>query len=393
MASSSSSFVTLAGFSGSYLTTIRPFLSANSQSKITPLDVETPLSPSYGGLPTNVKTYPFPILFTLTNSLLKCNLESEIDAMKGEIFSSASKTFTVERTVSRLNGDCDWQYFARASFRGTYDLLGVPWRCLGVRFSRLSSHLLAFEFLRQFTLEALLFAGLQKRVPLHLLDNALLLNLSLETPKGALERFAVVNSHLCQNSLRDICDRAVSMIAVCVIKQGVFPRCSVTGNRLAPFSVKARGAGNVLASITYAILCDIDTRATAGNSWRGLSSRLLLSVQTTPARSTAGTRNLNDVCLRARCSCSTRSWDDGFRPARCISGRRSSARDCRLADHTQGKRNLDGEHRPICIPPSSLDLHPFLIMGSLVRTSKLSRNGGAAENTSGLNCKRMSDST
>ena len=55
-------------------------------------------------------------------------------------------------------------------------------------------------FLRQFTLEALLFAWLQKKgVSLHLLQNALLLNLSLKTPKGALEGFAVVNSHLCQN--------------------------------------------------------------------------------------------------------------------------------------------------------------------------------------------------
>ena len=35
------------------------------------------------------------------------------------------KTFTVERTVSRRIGDRDWQYFARASFLGTYDLLGV----------------------------------------------------------------------------------------------------------------------------------------------------------------------------------------------------------------------------------------------------------------------------
>jgi hypothetical protein len=64
----------------------------------------------------------------------------------------------------------------------------------------LSTHLLAFEFLRQFTLEALLFPGFQKKgVLLHLLDNALLLNLSLETPKGALDGFAVVYSHLCQN--------------------------------------------------------------------------------------------------------------------------------------------------------------------------------------------------
>src|SRR3989442_1415059 len=68
MASSSSSFLTLAGFSGSYLMTIRPFLPPNSQSKITPFDVETPLSPSYGGVPTNVKTYPLPVLLTITAS-------------------------------------------------------------------------------------------------------------------------------------------------------------------------------------------------------------------------------------------------------------------------------------------------------------------------------------
>src|SRR5438132_5225047 len=69
MASSSSSIVTLAGFSGSHLTTIRPFLPPNSESKITPLDVETPLSPSYGGLPTNVKTYPFPVLLTIPSDI------------------------------------------------------------------------------------------------------------------------------------------------------------------------------------------------------------------------------------------------------------------------------------------------------------------------------------
>ena len=64
----------------------------------------------------------------------------------------------------------------------------------------MSPHLLAFKFLRQFTLEAILFTGFQKKgVLLHVLDNALLLNLSLETPKGALDGFAIVNSHLCQN--------------------------------------------------------------------------------------------------------------------------------------------------------------------------------------------------
>jgi hypothetical protein len=64
----------------------------------------------------------------------------------------------------------------------------------------LASHFPAFEFLRQFTLEAPLLAGFQKkRVLLDLLENAFLLNLSLETPKGAVHGFAVVNSHLCQN--------------------------------------------------------------------------------------------------------------------------------------------------------------------------------------------------
>jgi len=60
--------------------------------------------------------------------------------------------------------------------------------------------LLAFEFLCQFTLEALLFAGFEKkRVLLDVLENALLLNPSLETPQGAIHGFAVVNLHLCQN--------------------------------------------------------------------------------------------------------------------------------------------------------------------------------------------------
>src|SRR5215831_414816 len=47
---------------------------------------------------------------------------------------------------------------ARRCARFLYDLcfIGCSWRCLGVRFSRLSTHPLAFEFLRQFTLEALL---------------------------------------------------------------------------------------------------------------------------------------------------------------------------------------------------------------------------------------------
>src|SRR6058998_2167674 len=80
MVSSSSSFVTLAGFSGSHLMTIRPFLPPNSQSKITPFDVETPLSPSYGGVPTNVKTYPLPVLLTITASTrASCRVASKVN--------------------------------------------------------------------------------------------------------------------------------------------------------------------------------------------------------------------------------------------------------------------------------------------------------------------------
>ena len=82
---------------------------------------------------------------------------------------------------------------------GRIELL-VAGRCLGVDFRGLSSHLLAFEFLRQFTLEAPLFSGLQKKgVFLHILDDALLLNLPLETAKGVLNRFALENPNLCQN--------------------------------------------------------------------------------------------------------------------------------------------------------------------------------------------------
>jgi hypothetical protein len=64
----------------------------------------------------------------------------------------------------------------------------------------LSPHLLAFEFLRQFTLEALPFSGFQKKgVSLHLLNNPLLLDLPLETAKGALNGFSVENPDFCQN--------------------------------------------------------------------------------------------------------------------------------------------------------------------------------------------------
>src|SRR5437899_1945114 len=61
------------------------------------------------------------------------------------------------------------------------------WRRLRVAIPGLSSHLLAFELLSQLTFDAFLFSGLHVvGVFLDFLDNAFLLNLSLEAPKGAL---------------------------------------------------------------------------------------------------------------------------------------------------------------------------------------------------------------
>ena len=63
----------------------------------------------------------------------------------------------------------------------------------------MSSYLLAFEFPRQFTLEPLLFAGFQEEgVFLHVLDNAFLLDLSLETAKRALNGFSLEHPNFCQ---------------------------------------------------------------------------------------------------------------------------------------------------------------------------------------------------
>jgi len=64
----------------------------------------------------------------------------------------------------------------------------------------LSSYLLAFEFLRQFTLEPLLFSGFQKKgVSLDILNNTFLLDLSLETAQDALNGFSLESSAFCQN--------------------------------------------------------------------------------------------------------------------------------------------------------------------------------------------------
>jgi hypothetical protein len=76
----------------------------------------------------------------------------------------------------------------------------------------LSPPLLAFEFLRQFTLEPFLFSRFQKKgMSLYILNNAFLLDLSLEAAKDALDGFPLENSDFCQMGLLEIRDRTVGM--------------------------------------------------------------------------------------------------------------------------------------------------------------------------------------
>jgi hypothetical protein len=73
-------------------------------------------------------------------------------------------------------------------------------RCLGVAIRGLPSDFFPFEFLGQFTLQALLFSGLEKKgVSLDLLDDAFLLDLPLEAAKSAFDGFAIENPDFCQN--------------------------------------------------------------------------------------------------------------------------------------------------------------------------------------------------
>jgi hypothetical protein len=61
--------------------------------------------------------------------------------------------------------------------------------------------LLAIPLARQLGLDALLLARLQiEGVPLDLLDNIFLQNLSLETPERTLHRFAVMDVNFCQRN-------------------------------------------------------------------------------------------------------------------------------------------------------------------------------------------------
>jgi len=122
------------------------------------------------------------------------------------------------------------------------DRLAAAGRYFGIRIRWLSSRFLSSEFLRQFTFEPLLFSGLQKkRMLLQVLDNAFLLDLSLETPKGALNRFAIENPNFRQKCiLRKICDRAVSMRPsapkACVFSQMPARRASFIKEKTAAYS-------------------------------------------------------------------------------------------------------------------------------------------------------------
>jgi len=97
--------------------------------------------------------------------------------------------------------------------------------------SRLSTHLLAFEFLRQFTIEALLFPGFQKKgVLLHLLDNAFLLNLSFETPKALSMIFAILCVFACCISDFPLDHRSVPITQTLEISITYVPVARSTGN-------------------------------------------------------------------------------------------------------------------------------------------------------------------
>jgi hypothetical protein len=72
-------------------------------------------------------------------------------------------------------------------------------RSLGVYVGRLTLYFLTLGFLGQFTFETFPLSGLQKKgVLLHILDDAFLLNLPLESPKSALDGFAIEHPNCCQ---------------------------------------------------------------------------------------------------------------------------------------------------------------------------------------------------
>jgi len=85
-----------------------------------------------------------------------------------------------------------------AGTQGTRLVLGSR-RSLGIYIGGLTLHLLALGFLGQFAFETLPLSGLEEEgVLLHILDDAFLLNLPLESPKSALDGFAIEHPNCCQ---------------------------------------------------------------------------------------------------------------------------------------------------------------------------------------------------
>src|SRR3989442_3502411 len=100
------------------------------------------------------------------------------------------------------------------------------WRRLRVAVPGLSSHLLAFELLSQLTFDAFLFSGLHvEGVFLDFLDDAFLLNLSLEAPKGALNGLTFEHPNFGQSMPPQYVRSSREYEVPSLTKQHVFLKC------------------------------------------------------------------------------------------------------------------------------------------------------------------------
>jgi len=80
------------------------------------------------------------------------------------------------------------------------------WWSFGIGVDGFSLHLFPFCFLSQLAFEAFPLSGLQEKgVFLDLLDDALLLNLSFEAPKGTFDGFTIEDPDLCQSVPPELC--------------------------------------------------------------------------------------------------------------------------------------------------------------------------------------------
>jgi hypothetical protein len=97
------------------------------------------------------------------------------------------------------------------------------WRHLRVAIPRLAPDLLALELLSQLTFEASFFSRLHvKGVFLNFLDNAFLLNLALEAPKGALNGLTFEHSNSGQSMPPRYLRSSREYEGPCLTKQHVF---------------------------------------------------------------------------------------------------------------------------------------------------------------------------